>query len=258
MRKKTLFFLLILYVLCIPLSAYAGMLENLPLGQGSFSGDVVALQQRLIDLGYLHFRASGSFGDMTKAAVRAFQKRNDLSSTGIVDEETYYTLFFADCVRARANASISCITGPVTVAEPPAYGVLTGWQEIALLFPVGTRAEVTDLYTGYTYTVVRAGGANHADVRPLVQSDYKTYLKCFGGAYTWEKRPALVEIGGVQYAASVFGTPNANGYAGEGSSDMEGSICVYFYESTSDIGGIADVEHDTNVLLASAGAGIAK
>lgn len=57
--------------------------NNLKLG--SSGADVIALQQFLIDGGYLHIDApSGYFGQMTMTAVKAFQTANALPQTGFV------------------------------------------------------------------------------------------------------------------------------------------------------------------------------
>ena len=71
---------------------------------------------------------------------------------------------------------------------------------------------------------------------------YKRQKQCFGGSYTWEKRPVLIEIGSAKIAASLFGMPNGSGdITGCG---MDGSLCLYFLNSKSDVlGGITDGEH---------------
>ena len=189
MKKRRLLLIILLLALLFPVSAFAGVLENLPVKKDTAGEDVVVLQQRLIDLGYLHFRATGSFGDMTESAMKAFQKRNDLSATGVVDTATYYALFSKSVVRARAG-SIIRVSGPVTISKPEEYGKLVSWKEIAEIFPLGTEATVTDLYTGYTYTVLRTGGTNHADVQTVGDASNKMFLKSFGGSYTWEKTPS--------------------------------------------------------------------
>jgi hypothetical protein len=50
--------------------------------------DVVVLQQKLRELGYLESRADGIFGPVTEAAVRAYQSDHGLETTGIVDKQT--------------------------------------------------------------------------------------------------------------------------------------------------------------------------
>ena len=72
MKKSRFFLLFLLILLLVPLGAGAAILDELPLEKGATGQSVVMLQQRLIDLGYLHFRPTGSYGDMTKSAVASF------------------------------------------------------------------------------------------------------------------------------------------------------------------------------------------
>ncbi|MBF2062938.1 MAG: peptidoglycan-binding protein [Calothrix sp. C42_A2020_038] len=59
---------------------------------GSDGKDVLDLQQRLYDLGYLKVRPSGYFGEASKLAVIRFQKQQDLPANGIVNAQTWEAL----------------------------------------------------------------------------------------------------------------------------------------------------------------------
>lgn len=48
--------------------------------------DVVLLQQKLKDLGFLSDRADGIFGKATEEAVKKYQESNNLQPTGVVDD----------------------------------------------------------------------------------------------------------------------------------------------------------------------------
>ena len=62
--------------------------ESVSLQKGDSGEDVKAIQQALIDLGYLNDVADGQFGGKTEAAVTDFQKENNLPATGVVDAQT--------------------------------------------------------------------------------------------------------------------------------------------------------------------------
>lgn len=64
-----------------------------PLASGAKGEDVKAMQQRLIDLGYLKGKADGSYGGGTAAAVKAFQQAAELEPTGEADARTLATLY---------------------------------------------------------------------------------------------------------------------------------------------------------------------
>ena len=61
--------------------------------KGDYDEDLIPVQERLIELGYLDGDADGSFGSQTEEAVTGFQGQNNLEKTGEIDEETYDMLF---------------------------------------------------------------------------------------------------------------------------------------------------------------------
>ena len=63
------------------------------LRQGDSNNQVKAMQQRLIQLGYLSGTADGNFGSGTLNAVIAFQKRNDLTPDGVAGFTTLNKLY---------------------------------------------------------------------------------------------------------------------------------------------------------------------
>ena len=72
--------------------------EELPvkyttLRPGDDGANVVKLQEKLIELGFLKSRADGRYGSQTKAAVSAFQKMYGLTVDGVAGNETQTLLF---------------------------------------------------------------------------------------------------------------------------------------------------------------------
>lgn len=64
------------------------------LGRGLENDEVKALQERLIELGYLkEGQADGVFGRGTEKAVEAFQEKNDLEADGVAGEKTLSLLY---------------------------------------------------------------------------------------------------------------------------------------------------------------------
>lgn len=70
-----------------PVGIEEGTVPN-PLKRGDIGEDVRAMQQALIGMSYLGGSADGNFGQMTEAAVRAYQADMGLDATGIADEAT--------------------------------------------------------------------------------------------------------------------------------------------------------------------------
>lgn len=59
---------------------------------GSVGPDVIALQQRLSELGYYASDIDGKYYEGTQAAVKAFQEQHDLAADGIAGELTLQEL----------------------------------------------------------------------------------------------------------------------------------------------------------------------
>lgn len=70
------------------MTALAGPALAVVLEVGSSGGDVTAVQKKLIQWGYLAGSADGKYGEKTRAAVLAFQKKNGLSADGRVGPAT--------------------------------------------------------------------------------------------------------------------------------------------------------------------------
>lgn len=69
--------------------------------RGDAGAEVVALQQRLIDLGFWLPAADGTYGSITAQAVMAFQKANGLARDGIAGPVTLVALDTASPTTAR-------------------------------------------------------------------------------------------------------------------------------------------------------------
>ena len=65
-----------------------------------FEDDIIKMQNRLIELGYLSDIANGKFDDATVAAVRAFQEKNGLSADGVAGAQTLELLYSTSALKA--------------------------------------------------------------------------------------------------------------------------------------------------------------
>ncbi len=86
------------------------------LKNGSVGAQVKALQQRLIELGYLNDKADGAYGAKTATAVKSFQIKLGLSATGIADSQTQIELYRADAPSKDSSAQVT----PLPTATPAA------------------------------------------------------------------------------------------------------------------------------------------
>lgn len=99
---------------------------------GSLGDEVVTLQNRLIELGYLTGTADGTFGLATKTALMKFQKINKLTRDGVAGAQTQGVLYSTAAVSNTADATAVLSEGSVGTAVKDmqnrliALGYLTG------------------------------------------------------------------------------------------------------------------------------------
>ena len=135
---------LLLVVLCTAIAVPALAYDPATLYNGSTGEEVRALQQALIDLGYLEGSADGIFGNKTENAVRRFQSKNGMTSDGLAGKRT----------RAALEAARSGKKAPA--AETPAASAPAA---VSAAVPVTRPAGVKDpstLYNGCTGDAVLA------------------------------------------------------------------------------------------------------
>ena len=75
------------------------------LKKGSTGEAVIALQNRLIELGYLFGKADGVYGTATAQAVAAFQAANNLSKDGVAGSRTQAKLFSSSAAKPKPKAT---------------------------------------------------------------------------------------------------------------------------------------------------------
>ena len=82
---------------------YTNGKTDIYLEQGSSNGkQIKIMQNRLIVLGYLSGTADGVYGETTTAAVKAFQKRNDIYADGIAGPTTLAKLYSSSARKASS------------------------------------------------------------------------------------------------------------------------------------------------------------
>lgn len=85
-----------------PITERDDYVERVSIQRGSKGDEAKAVQEKLIELGFLGGTADGDFGKKSEAAVKAFQKANSLEETGIADSITQYVLFSDNAVDKEA------------------------------------------------------------------------------------------------------------------------------------------------------------
>ena len=88
------------------------------LKKGMYGDEVKAMQNRLIELGYLSGKADGYYGTDTAEAVYYFQKANGLVRDGIAGEKTLIKLYATNAVKNPETSATATPTAKPTT--PPA------------------------------------------------------------------------------------------------------------------------------------------
>ena len=222
------------------------------LSKNSTGDDVTALQQKLVQKGYLTAdQVSGVYLTSTENAVIAFQKANGLTVDGIAGEKTQHMLFGTVPVGTYDGSSVEAILYPVEKIDWYSGGIQS-------IFGVGTVAVVTDVYTGISFRAQRLYGDNHADCEPLTKEDTAAYCQIFGvnnaqeiadredALQSWRRRPLWVTVGGRTFAASLYGVPH--NFSGDriADNDFRGQFCIHFTNSRTHNTNHVDVDASYN------------
>ena len=223
------------------------------LHQGDRSSAVKALQERLIQLGYLTGKADGIFGAKTYEAVKAFQRMNRLTVDGIAGAKTLQRLESASAIGADgAAASTPTPTAVPTAAasaRPRASQVLyeNWYTTVKAKVKKYQYATIYDYQTGISWQVHMFSFGAHADTEPLTANDTAKMLQVFGGN-TWNPRPVWVVLGdGTVYMASTHSMPH--GVQHITTNNFAGHFCIHFPRTQAQVTAIGPyaTSHQTTI-----------
>lgn len=232
------------------------------LKKGMEGRGVVSLQNDLKELGYFNFDCTGYYGDITVSAVKELQAEHGYSQDGIAGKSTFSLI---DRLLGRHSTATS--RGAV---RQDSY--LTPWfGGVDKVFSRGKTATAYDVDTGLSFQVKRTYGTNHADSEPLTANDTAVLKKIYGGSWSWSRRAIIVTVDGRSFAASMIGMPHAglekyaanttvnsrSGGYGRGinydavkGNNMNGHICIHFYQSRTHGTNRVDNNHQAMVRKA--------
>lgn len=109
---------------------YADNAPHYTMMEGMEGTDIDSLQRQLIDLGYMS-RHTGYYGELTIAAIKAFQERNGLTVDGLAGTKTMDLLYSPNAKvskekeveeRRRANISTMISTATSMIGKPYVLG----------------------------------------------------------------------------------------------------------------------------------------
>lgn len=205
--------ILTVLALCLCLAALAQGLPR-PTGPGDQGVHVLALQAQLRLLGYDPGEAQGAYTWETLRAVMAFQKDQGLRADGRAGRDSLLALFGKE-KDSQGQTKM-----------PYWYG---GGSDI---IPWGAVFLVQDVATGLTFSSQRMGGYSHLDAEPLHPFDTAAMFLAYGGQWSWDRRPVLLQFEGRVIAASMNGMPH--GFSAIKTNGMPGHFCIHFFGSRGD------------------------
>ena len=188
----------------------------------SEGGEVRKLQQMLSDLGYYAGNKTGSFGELTKDAVIAFQKDKGLTADGIAGARTLAALN-----AAHSLGSINSSGNTVSLAVRAASVLDTNFYNWRRDYQNGEYCTVYDFETGYSWTLRIMSKDAHMDAEPLTAQDVETMNKAFGGKVTWTPKPVWVTFSdGKTYIGATANEPHGTYHLTN--NNFDGHLCVHF------------------------------
>jgi len=188
---------------------------------GSTGWAVKDAQTILKEKGYYKSAIDGIFGSKTKTAVINFQKDAGLAADGIVGRQTWTALY---APKSSSTANRGNVSRPANEVE------MLSWEQVQNLWTRDFgKAVITDIDTGKSFTVVRTGGYNHADVETASAADTTVLKQIYGGSFSWERRAVIVQVDGRRIAASMAGMPHAGRDDQPNRALVDGRSCNYGY-----------------------------
>lgn len=108
--------------------------DGLSISSGKTGAPVESLQAELTDLGYYTGKIDGKCASGTVSAIKRFQTKNGLKSTGVADPETLTLLYSGEAISAKATATPAPTATPVL----PVIGWENGQAVSEKVYPFDT------------------------------------------------------------------------------------------------------------------------
>ncbi len=213
---------------------------SVTLSRGSTGTQVINLQKRLTELGYLS-GADGQFGSQTYQAVIQFQKRNSLTADGIAGKKTLITLYSDSAIGKNSSVITPTPTAtpkptvtPVPTIGPDGFVPPRAAQVINVNWYTYIRSKarsmpdvvIYDPDTGLHYNLHMFSFGKHADSETPTAED-TAIMNQVCGINNWTAKAVWVMFpDGSVYIAST----HSHGHEVDHTSgnDLEGHVCLHF------------------------------
>ena len=200
-------------------------------------GDVTAMQQALVNLGY-SLSVSGTFDSTTKSAVQSFQRANGLSADGVAGTLTLTKLYGGSAVTAASAAAVAADsssgtyhitdgTGSASGPSTSSVQLLHWFNDVKPSIRAGQTITIFDPATGLQWQLRLYSLGRHADSEPRTLQDTQIMFKAFGYANDWTPKPVYVQLpSGTWTLAAMHNVPHLTGSISD--NGFDGHLCVHF------------------------------
>lgn len=183
----------------------------------STGDEVLKMQKMLFEMGYYSGNRTGNFGEKTRDAVIAYQKKKGLTADGIAGKRTLSAIN-ADYARKTSTSG-----GKVSATEV----LNTDFYSWRTKYANGEYCSVYDFETGYTWTLRIMTKDAHMDAEPATAEDTAIMNKAFGGKVTWSPKVVWVTFSdGKTYIGSTHNVPHTPYHLKD--NNFDGHLCVHF------------------------------
>ena len=212
--------------------------------KNSSGEEVRKLQKMLASLGFYSGNQTGNFGDKTRDAVVAFQKKMGLTADGIAGKRTL-TAINAQYKKGTISSGSGSSSGSSgSSAGDVLYQNFYNWRNN---YANGEYCTVYDPATGYSWTLRIMTKDAHMDAEPATADDTAIMNKAFGGQVTWTAKPVWVTFAdGKTYIGSTHNVPHTPYHLKD--NNFDGHLCVHFpisMEKAQEIGPYATSHQET-------------
>lgn len=196
---------------------------------GECSDEALRIETRLFDLGYLWGMSDGVWREDDLAALTRFARERDAEIANAL------SLLFANASSERSQAQT------VTL-----HGTRMPWDEVENMLTIGSSYTVTSCNSGIMLHMVCSSLGSHAMFYPEIPWDEATLVGFFNAYGSMETQPVTLSVNGIRIAASLQASPTFH------KTGMR-LYHLFFFESTSEIGGLPDAAHQATIEIAAAG-----
>ena len=191
------------------------------------------LQRALIKMNYLKGSEDGSFGTVTRAAVKTFQQCNKLKADGKPGEKTLKAI---ENALASGHKAVSLLDaeplpkGAGKMDAPPKSSIelLHWYDDIKPSLKSGAKVLVYEPVSGLAWTLMVHSKGRHCDLEPLTLTDTQIMLKAFGNKNTWSQKGVYVQLPDGRWTVGATHTvPHLTGYIKN--NGFDGHLCVHFF-----------------------------